>query len=448
MRWLKVAVPLAALGVFVGQVANASVPAFVRQTGLTCNQCHTAITPNPDHTFTGIKFRVNGYRTPWIAEKIEAGEEGAMSGQRLVLGLESRLSFHIRSAVGTQTKAPSDPRLPEAEAGAVVTQPVSSLAWYYVGAITENLGMWNEFYSTESSLPGNRTGMMNISEFDLKLTFNPGGGGNIVGMFISNQSNQTPFGSQLTGVSNNQKTGGHFSAPSVQLGVHGWFNDRVAVSLALEPGEDNLDYKRLNYAGTVFIWPMNTDGQWLGFMFGFKVGNDMIPSVTNMQLARPFGSAPVAADRILGVRATRVGGLPYASVNTGDATRLLFDLRYGFLDRGPHSFTSAFGASVEDETYDDGAKKSHQAVGFQARYLYDRTYGVRVQASKYLKNEFTDVSGIVHDIPDDISANVTLIWRQAMNMAWELGFSNSQAEVLDQNWRNGWNWTLLWHFLW
>ena len=84
MRWSKVVVSLAALGVVAASVASANVPSFVRQTGLTCNQCHMTWTPTPDMTFTGIKFRVNGYRTPWVAEKIEAGEEGALNGLSLI----------------------------------------------------------------------------------------------------------------------------------------------------------------------------------------------------------------------------------------------------------------------------------------------------------------------------------------------------------------------------
>jgi hypothetical protein len=83
MRWLRGAVVLAALGVGVAQVASARVPSYVRQTGLVCNQCHVTWTPTPDLTFTAVKFRMNGYRTPWVAEKIEAGQEGALGGRRL-----------------------------------------------------------------------------------------------------------------------------------------------------------------------------------------------------------------------------------------------------------------------------------------------------------------------------------------------------------------------------
>ena len=64
----------------VALVSNANaMPTFTRQTGLTCNQCHVSIGPTPDFTFTGKKFRLNGYRAPYVAEKIEAGEEGALS---------------------------------------------------------------------------------------------------------------------------------------------------------------------------------------------------------------------------------------------------------------------------------------------------------------------------------------------------------------------------------
>ena len=35
-------------------------------------------------------------RTPWVAEKIEAGDEGAVNGNRLLLTLGSALSWHLR----------------------------------------------------------------------------------------------------------------------------------------------------------------------------------------------------------------------------------------------------------------------------------------------------------------------------------------------------------------
>ena len=446
MRWLKVAVPLTVLGIVAAQVARAEVPVFARQTGLTCNQCHVGIDPNPDHTFTGVKFRLNGYRTPWISERLEAGEEGAVNGRRLMLGLENRLAFHVRSQLLAQSKGSSDPRSAEPAAGAIETQPYQSLAWQYVGPVTENLGVWNEFYNTQASTPGNQNGLMRTSAYQVNLAFNPGDGGNILGLMFSNEGHINQFGSQLTGASNNQKRRGQ--AESVHLAAYGWFRDRVALMIGVEPGEDNLNYRRMNYVGTMMLWGLNTDALWLGVMIAAKAGNDMVPLVTNMVTAVPFGTASQAREAVVGVRATRAGGQPYASINTGDAKRLLIDARLGFVDRGDHSLTSSWAIAIEDETYDDGAMTKHTAIGAQVRYYYKRTHGFRILAGTKLKYEFTDQSGRVHDIPQDVNFDALYAFRQAMNFTWVLQYSNSQASVLDQNFRNGWNWILRWHYLW
>jgi hypothetical protein len=113
--------------VWSAAVANAKTPAFVRMTGMACNQCHVSWSPTPDLTFTGLKFRLNGYRTPFVAEKIEAGEEGAMNGKRLVLGLQNAWNLHYRSNLFSQSKGGSDPSLPAPAAGPVASQPFSRL---------------------------------------------------------------------------------------------------------------------------------------------------------------------------------------------------------------------------------------------------------------------------------------------------------------------------------
>jgi hypothetical protein len=126
---------------------------------------------------------------------------------------------------------------------------------------------------------------------------------------------------------------------------------------------------------------------------------------------------------------------------------MLFDVRFGMVDRGPWSFTSATGISIQNETYSDGAKTTLTAVGTTWRLFYDRTYGINVGLNKRLKYEFSDAAGGVHDIPDDLAYSVLLVYRQAMNFAWEFGFSNAQSLRLGENWRNGWSWNLQWHFL-
>ncbi|HEV8264062.1 MAG TPA: hypothetical protein VGQ06_03865, partial [Gemmatimonadales bacterium] len=64
MRRLAVALALVAVGALTLAPSNAeAVPSFTRQTGMTCAQCHVMFgAPVPNFTFTGKKFRMNGYR--------------------------------------------------------------------------------------------------------------------------------------------------------------------------------------------------------------------------------------------------------------------------------------------------------------------------------------------------------------------------------------------------
>jgi len=437
MRWLRAAVVLAALGVCVSQVASARVPLFVRQTGLVCNQCHVTWTPTPDLTFTGVKFRLNGYRTPWVAEKIEAGQEGALGGRRLLLGVTGYLSYHMRSNLFLQSKGSSNPALPEPSAGPVTSAPFSSLAWDYAGPIAENVGIWTEWYSTndnpavcpatsQADCVGNQFGAVRNDEMDVRMGFNPGEGGNIISVFMNNQPENTPF---IAAFGSGTPSGsvGQF----VHIGAAGWLKDRVAVQLSVGPGVDNLDYKRMNYGAVVMLMPMNTDGMWLMPSFVILSGNDMVPT----------------AGGIAGVSALSKGGAVYTSASMGDATRTLTEIRWGFLDHGHWSINSATGYSWNKETYNDGAGSTLTGWGTTWRIWYDRTYGMNIGLNKRITYNFTDASGVVHPVPSDLGYNVLLVYRMAMNFAWEFGFSNSQALHLDQNWRNGWNWNLQWHFL-
>jgi hypothetical protein len=154
------------------------------------------------------------------------------------------------------------------------------------------------------------------------------------------------------------------------------------------------------------------------------------------------------ADAVQGVSAYRAGGQAYTSAQTGDGKRMIFNLSGGFTDKGPSSVTWNFGQSIENETYIDGAKSKMAAWGLAARYYYNRTYGINVGVSKYEKRTFTDAAGAVHTIPDDLSPDLTLIYRFAMNFNFYVAFSGSQAAVLDQNWRNGKSWNFNIQYLW
>ena len=451
MRCLRIVAGLVAIGAMMARVAQAKTPAFVRQTGMVCNQCHVTWTPTPDLTFTGMKFRLNGYRTPFTADKIEAGQEGAMNGHRLVMGLQNYWNLHYRSNLVSQTLNPSDPASPAPGANPVVTQPFTSVGLDYAGAIGEHFGIWTEYYfaSGNGSGQGNTVNFVADDEYDVKYVFNPGN--NIVGMYLSTQDITAPlwaaFNDGAPNSFNNVSvagTRGH--APFAYLGYYGLFADRIFADVAAEPGEDNLDFRRMNWAGGLGVLPWNTDANYLWFTVFAKAGNDQVPAVSSLALAQGTNNI-VTSNAVLGVSALRAGGQPYASVNTGDGTHYIVDAHGGFTDMGPHSLAYALGVAFDNETYDDGSKYKNSGIGGAVRYQYDRTWGVNLGLSKPMSRTFLDASGVDHQIPSDPSWNLLFIYRPAMNFAWELGFSNAQATVLDQNWRNGWSWNLQWHFL-
>ena len=453
MRWLRVTVVLAGLGV-VAQVADARVPAFVRQTGLTCNQCHMSVTPAPDFTFTGMKFRLNGFRTPWVAEKVEAGTEGALNGQRLVLTLGSALSFHGRSILVQQATPASDPALPEPTAGAPNSDIFGTLAIHFAGPIGDHIGIWNELYIYGGGGPGGNThGYIGLNHYLYSLTTNTGG--NILGWQAAGYSegshnflgvvgnaapnNQLRFGTNLAGS----------HGPYFLTDVYAFLADRFAVLLGVEPGDgDNLDWKRMNYRFQVGYFLMNTDAGWVIANYQYKAGNDLIPIVSSLRVQNDGQRTIFTADAVQGVSATRASGAAYTSAMTGDGTRMIFNLSGGFTDKGPHSVSWNLGQSVEDETYIDGAKSSMRGIGVAARYYYNRTFGVNLSLSKYEKRQFTDAGGTVHTIPDDVSKGITFIYRFAMNWNFYFDRSESQAAVLDQNWRNGSSWNFNIQYLW
>src|SRR5688572_23020099 len=115
---------LAGVTVLAASTDASAVPSFSRQTGMTCNQCHVSFgAPVPNFTFTGKKFRMNGYRMPFVAEKLEAGEPGVVNGKRLAIPLVPYLSFRYQTQFAAQSKAPASPTDLEPETSPITSNP-------------------------------------------------------------------------------------------------------------------------------------------------------------------------------------------------------------------------------------------------------------------------------------------------------------------------------------
>lgn len=462
MRRLVLASFTAVLGIAALASSASAVPSFTRQTGLTCNQCHVTFANVPDFTFTGKKFRLNGYRTPYVAEKIEAGEEGALSGNRLTLGIQNIFSLRFRNTLLSQSKAASDVTQPEPDAGPVQTNPGSTISWFYVGGIGEHIGIWNEFYLDNSggTTEGSNFRLEAFDEYDVKFVMNPGYD-NIIGFGVSTQSLNSiagfsPFNS---GTPNHMQRGGIGSAhtPYLNIATYALIKDRVLAVFGVQPGENNYNFSDgMNWQTVLGYAFGNTDHNQLWYVFQLKAGNDAIPIVSSPSL----NADRVVSynDAITGVRQTRgtttAAQVTYNPTDTGDFVRTLQEIHYGFIDKGPHSVSSAIGFSLNRETYEDGAEIKHNAIGGRVRYMYDRTWGAEYVITKALKYEFTDVNGVVHPVSNFIANNATAIqlyYRPAMNFAIGLaaGINRNAGTRLDDNreFRKGWTWSITYDFM-
>jgi hypothetical protein len=450
----------------IALVSNANaVPSFVRMTGLTCNQCHVYY-GGPDFTFTGKKFRLNGYRTPYVAEKIEAGEEGALNGKRLALGLISPLSFRIGSTLLSQSKAANytaNGVTTNNAASAVTNQPFTNWAMFYVGGIGDHIGFWNETYFRPGNTNASATyRVMGMDEWDLKFVFNPGYD-NIIGFATTSQNFHYLAGLRPTsGAEGSEIQGGGADrgahAPYGNIAAYALIKDRFLVVAGVQGGEDNYSLRGLNYAGTFAVAINNSDYNGLWVHFSFKAGNDAVPGVTSVSLD-PAVTNFVYSDAFNGVSATRgntaATRVAYQAADVGDIFRSLQDIEYSFVDRGKHSLWAAVGTGYTKETYADGAEYKVMGWGVNIHYMYDRTWAFVYGKSGAFKHEFKDRNGVVHEISEAPfnPFSGTFQYRPAQNFTVNLGwgFMNSGgAGRLDTNRtykRDGWNWSLAFNFL-
>jgi hypothetical protein len=125
---------LSLLAISLTQQAQA-VPSFARQTGLTCNACHSVA---PELTSFGRLFKLNGYTLTGI-KQIQAGE----SGKNLSIDQLPPLSAMIQIADTQTSKAQ-----PDTQNGNV--QFPQQLSLFYAGAISQNMGAFAQLTYTQT----------------------------------------------------------------------------------------------------------------------------------------------------------------------------------------------------------------------------------------------------------------------------------------------------------
>ena len=447
----------------LGLSAKASaVPSFARQTGMVCIQCHVSFGgPVPNFTFTGKKFRMNGYRMPYVAEKLEAGEPGTASGHRLAIPLIPYLSFRYQSVFASQSKAAGDPTSTVAavknpEASPISSNPTSRFSFFPGGALGDNFGLWVEVYLTpDGSATREWTlGLFSFDEYDLRLVKITDKA--TLGLSFSNQTIKeiSGFGPFPTLPSN--LTRGGFSGWSHpnrgNVFAYGWWNDRLLTVIGASPGEDNLDWKKRNFQAQLAYAFQNQDENELWFNIMAQFGNDGIPIITT---TTPNASRTwTYGDAVPGIAKTRSSVVAnqksYTSADIGDYVRIEPEVRKGFIDRGPHSMEAVFKVGYARETYADNSEVKQVAPGFAIRYMYDRTWGGDFVISNNAKFDLKDPTGKMHELKTGTAWTVYGKYQPAMNFLMTLQVNNSlrgyvtnsglpaAAETVTK----GWSWSL------
>jgi hypothetical protein len=436
------------LGVLLGlslawAVNAAAVPSFTRQTGMSCNQCHiTYGAPVPNFTFTGKQFRMNGYRLPFVAEKIEVGEEGALNGKRLSLAIWPYLSVRYQSDLASQSRAPGATAW-----GKVTSNPTSRLSIFPGGAFGDHFALWTELYVTPDGSATNEwgQGVVSYDEFDLRATVIRDWG--TVGLAFSNQGVREVggFGPWPAGVTDqfNGRTWRGWAHPNRgTFSLYGFFDQKLFATVGAGPGDDNLEWGRNSFQAQLAFAPLNSDANELWLVSSVQFGDDGLPLVTTYVPSKDGELRWRYVDDVTGVSATRASGQPYRSNDMDHFVRSTTEIRYGFSNHGPHSMEVNGRVSLNQETYLDGAEATNHAVAGALRYAYNHTWGVDVVVDKAFRYRFQDGAGIVHDVPNDVSYTTYLSYRPTMNMLLMLRYANSQSPTLNTPVQTGRSWSL------
>jgi hypothetical protein len=311
--------------------------------------------------------------------------------------------------------------------------------------VADYFGLWTEMYLTPDGSPSGEwtLGLFSLDEFDLR--FVKMSGNNTFGLAFNNQgiTEVSGFGPWPVSIPQELNRGGFagWSHPNRgNLLAYAWLNDRLLISGGASPGQNNLDWERLKYLGQVAYALKNSDENELWATFSFSAGNDDIPIITNTFPAA--NRTWTYRSGVGGIDSTRATPGPYLSTDVHRASRMMGDLRYSFIDRGPHSMEIMGRVSLNKDEFLDNASVERNDVGGSIRYVYNRTYGLDLGVWQPITYDFTDETGTTYSIDQKLAYAGYLSFQPAMNMILSLAYSRSQTVRIDTDAITGWNWSL------
>jgi len=434
VRALPVAILAGIIAMWLAAPASA-VPAFTRQTNMSCNQCHTAHGgPIPNFTMTGKKFRSTGYRLVDVRDAIESGVEGEQ-GERLRLPLLDYMSFRLQSILATASKDPVSGKW-----GETATNPTTRLAFFWVGPIGDHLGIWNEWYfhtlgsrDQEWSLD-----LASWDEYDIRYIFNPKNPDYQIGMGLTNMpvSDLQGFGPFPVFIGGGQTQRGEIQGlahPNYGTAfLSGWMFDRWVWLVAGNTGDNNVGWDYSNVIWQLGYALMNTNADELWIHAVGRSGNDVIPLVTqNFVVDR--GRDWSYRDAVGGVTDTRPAGAgSYLARDIDKANTVEGELRWSRQDWGPHSYEAVARVGWSKDDYRDGASTDLMTVGVDILYGWKHTYYAMPFVGTRTTYDFTDRTGHKYSIDNSPTYGCNFGYKPTENFLLNLQIINTQNLYINE----------------
>lgn len=451
---------LLVLSVAVPEDAYA-VAGYARQTGMNCNSCHTLHgAPTPNFTFTGKKFNAVGYRLPGginavLGEGQEQGEsEEADRGEFFRL-LPTTFSGRFQYQLANTRKAPGAD-----EYGPVITNPTSRLAFFpFTGPVGDHWGIWTEIYIVPLTSDDGEWTIADATyeEFDFRYIINPENDSTIYGFSLSNQDVYGLFGfgpfPGLPSYIGRGGVGGYAHPNRAQFYQYGWIDDRWVYAVGAETGDTNYDWSENNWIGFLGYALRNRNDDELWVNLAYRTGGDALPLVTAIGAENESRSWQYR-DAVGGISDTRraagtpcpgfegrraEGSCAYLAEELENHDSLDVEVRWGaqnvdkfFGERGAGnwSFEMVGRLTWNEEDYFDGAGAERSSWGFQPVIGYKHTYYFKPAIEGDLDFEFTDMTGVTHDIDTGTSWSVAFAYKPVENYLIYAQYSNNESIAL------------------
>jgi hypothetical protein len=420
-----------------------AMPSFARQTGMVCNSCHIGTDSVPNFTRTGRLFAMRGYTRPIIREKLRAdGQtvegEPQYGGDYISLNWTDFFSARLVSSFAAQSKSTNTAGV--TTTSDVTSRPLSRMALFYTGPITDWLGLWTEIgYLGNNSIFSRTTGetgptglnLFAYDEYRLSTSRNVGDN-SFIGMSIGNEPgwvvSQFVFPVGLPNFYSLGQGGSGKFKEMMTVSFHGLFDDRWWVQLAPNTGVTNnswSDGKQIYYAVAYDMFRKTDNDLWLAFEGSSGKDNASMLTPYKSSFICP-GTCPAGVtDASLSFTNTlggySISGAPVEVVSKFNT----WDIRaeWDVADRGVHSWVAMSKFMSNHQDYESGASAERSVVGGYIRYFYKRTYGVEFSLYRDMKYEYTSPAGVTTDFGNRVGKGLTLLWNPAMNVSIHLSIN-------------------------